>query len=282
MHLSAGPAKFAGPRRPDTARHFFVYPPPSPPSRRPAPAPPSSANDSPFGHGLPTTIRSNGGPEAAETTPPKAYPAYPPKETPSPLFRRLLWMTALFTITLLSVLTGLTAGGVGVENQTALGTSIALAGLLVWLATVWRIFSIARLYYNQSMSREPREIGGLQQQRTRIEIVLVLEYLFLVSAAVMHWGIFIADNGSWSNLGDLVRGTSNHFYVYWIALLDTTIAAIGAASATRFVVQTVLAQVWLIIVVTIWRLEGLLLLGQVIAAEFARRDRRRDHDPTTV
>jgi len=202
---------------------------------------------------------------------------------------RLMWRLVLTVLLLLAVLLVLTATGITTRDNLALGIPVLLAALLLTGDTWWRMFRLARFFLEPELSEEPREPGDEQQRLLQAETFLTLQCFFFLAAAMTHWAIYLLDSGSWSGLAERLiengsgsSGESNHFLLFWLCLHDSIIAAIGAASATRFVVQSVAAQLWLDSLVYVWYLQSLLLVGQVLAAEFGRRERRRDHDPQTV
>jgi len=198
----------------------------------------------------------------------------------SPLLTHLVTILGLVAIALIAVLSVLTLGGVSLDNK-FVGTLFLLGGITLFSFTVYTMYNLARFFFNAELSGPRLRQGDRQRRMLTIQVAIVLEMLYFVAVAAVHVGIFVLDNDAWSNIADVLQGTTNYWQLYWIALLDSVIAAIGAASATRFVVQTVAAQMWLIVGVYIWRLETILLFTNVVATEFQRRERRRDLDPET-
>lgn len=208
----------------------------------------------------------------------------PPPVQPALHSGYFVWRLLLAVAGLLLALLVLTASGVSTTNNVALGLPVLLAGLLLTGYTLRHIYGLARFFLEPSLSN-PRAPDDRQQRLLQFETTLTLDGFFFLSAATVHWALYLLDTAAWSGIGDrlLESGSgSNHFLLFWLCLHNSLIAAIGAASATRFVVQSVSAQVWLDILVYTWYLHTILVVGQVMAAEFGRRERRRDHDPQTV
>lgn len=113
------------------------------------------------------------------------------------------------------------------------------------------------------------------------EVGLAYAALFLLAAALAHYGLLLLDRTGAADEHRHEAGAS-HLYMFWICILNTVTTAIAVVHNPHFEFYSFPGQVWIVVVALWWWLQLVIVIANLNVIELERRERRRDHDPETM